>query len=288
MNYDQRDGDRGVSLLEVIASLLIGAPLLLIVARTFTVSTAQYIAARALRVEIETSLTIKGLLTAMIEHSASHRLPIVPRIHLPGILTFVDGTHHTVNNHPLYRPQSNSTPFSALELDLDRTLIVQGILINGARQICPRWGTPPDRATRLFLAVSIDGMTPVQGTLLRLPQNSRCFSLTPEPVPSTVLPTQESIIPFASLFVPIKREYTVYLATTGELRYLGHRGFITTENQPLLRGVKQLFLSSYPPTPLHPLRINAQIKSATERSWSLSLASPVTPRALPTFLAIRP
>lgn len=280
--------DAGSSLLETVVSLLIGLPLLIALLRTVTVGTDLYLLTTARRVEIESLHTVKSLVGAAVEHTASHRLPVLPRIHPPGRLTYFDGTPHPLSNHPTFRPDNESTALSALELNFEASLGVMGLLPAGARRVCPRWGTKPPTDTRLFLALSIDGVTPVESALSRLSEDSRCFSLVPNPVMSTVLSSRPEVASFATVFVPVIREYTLYLTARGELRYLGHRGTITTENQPILRDLHHLSITERSAPPPLPPVYNATLVFPSGRRSPFAIAPPTSMRKLYTILGARP
>jgi len=280
--------ESGLSLLETIASLLIGAPLLFTLIQAMTTGTEIYLRARRARIEIETTLTMKGLLEGAVEHVSAHRLPLEPRIHSPGTLTYLDGTPHPFSHHSLYRPEPESTALSTLELDIDASLIVKGLAHDGSPRVCSRWGPRPESATRLFLAVSVDGTAPVEGSLLRVRGLPDCYTLTVERAQSTALPSPPSIAQFASLFVPVKREYTLYLTARGELRYLSHRGANTTENQPILSGIRRFIVTAVRPGASLPTRFEVTIVHASGRTSSLTLLAPAIHHELYTFLGARP
>jgi len=278
----------GATTLETVVCLLIGVPIVLALAASFTAALEVYLIARTTAGENAELVALKAIVGGMIEHTGSHRLPLEPRIHPVGAIRFTDGTLHPISHHPRFRPHPESHAISALELDLPASLALKRALPDGSLEICSRWDTAPPPNLQLMLAISPDGMTLCSVALNRIGAQPDCFRTLLHRISSTVVPPADNILPFATVFIPAPREYTVYLSREGGVRYLSHRGDQLVENQPIAGHLKQIEITAQQGGEYLPRTIDAAVTFPSGRkvpfSFSASLASR---RWLFTFVGLR-
>jgi len=278
----------GISLIESLIAYIAGVPVIigLLTVLSNTLEAFRYTHRTAN--SVATVSAIKSLLTTVIEHLGEHRLPLGVRIHPIGALTFTDGSPHPMMHHPRFRPEPNSTAISALELDIEATLDRSHAPTTETIALCSRWGKPPSKDTTLFLGLSVDGAALTRGSLQKIPGPRPCFNASLLPISSTVLPPSTAHPTTLISFVPVVREYSVYLSLSGELRYLSHRGALTLENQPLLGGVKRLHLRSSGGSLPSPEPYLIHVTTSTNSSFTIPLYRTIIPRSgLLTFLGLR-
>lgn len=277
----------GTTILEILTTLIVGAPLIIGLTAAVTAAIEAHQKTRVTSQEISHVTSLKAILTPLFEHVSAHRLPLPARIHPDGTIAYTDGTTHPIVNHPRFHPAPQSNGVSALELAIRGTLDLHQALPNEALEICSRWGESPPSDTRLLLALSVDGALLTAATLHRT-SATPCFEAHLSPIPSTVVPISPATLTTATTFIPVVREYSVYLSHTGEIRYLSHRGFETPENQPLLRGFKAMQISITAGAASLPPAYRVSLQLANGPPWSLDFLPPSTYRStLFTFLGAR-
>jgi hypothetical protein len=275
---------RGFLLLEMAVLLLVTVPLILGLAHTIGVATALRAEVAAFAEGVTVYARTHATVARAVSNLDTHRFPFGLTVHPPGSLTFTDGTPHPLTT--MVSPES--TPLSSLELATAATLILGPATPTGGRDATAVWGEriPPD--TRLFLGIATGGFTLLRGSARHLSASPRRYELILEPVRSVTVPTTPLDIAALRLCIPVKREYSLLIDRTGQLRYIGQNGTGTSENQPLLRGVKDITIESSPPGEGIPLGYRVTIITRDGRSREAT-AIPTTSRLDPDyFTLVRP
>lgn len=238
---------RGFSLVECVIALGISALLGLITVQTThyaaTIIThhSQQIAARA--VATKAALIISASLVSL------------ERTHLPGLfqvaagdalITSSGGLHPVSGVSSTSRPRAGSAVISSVEVEPRYRGRVRESTLSGASAdltVCDATSVPSSGQFRSYLAIGLQGLCQFTGVIT--PSGHGCFLFS-----GTVtkgLFTNGNCQPASLLeFVPVVREFSIFIDRTGELRLASHVGMRILENQPIARGLRSLTLSEMP------------------------------------------
>jgi prepilin-type N-terminal cleavage/methylation domain-containing protein len=235
---------RGFSLVECVIALGISALLGLITVQTThyaaTIIThhSQQIAARA--VATKAALIISASLVSL------------ERTHLPGLfqvaagdalITSSGGLHPVSGVSSTSRPRPGSAVISSVEIDPRYRGRVRESTLSGPSAdltVCDATSVPSSGQFRSYLVIGLQGLCQFTGVIT--PSGNGCFLFS-----GTVtkgLFTNGNCQPASLLeFVPVVREFSIFIDRTGELRLASHVGMRILENQPIARGLRSLTLS---------------------------------------------
>ncbi len=174
------------------------------------------------------------------------------RTHLPEVVTITDGSQpHTRYGgaHPVgslkgnSRPRSSSAILSVLELEPRfRGRVIRSSFSDESINlyVCGSSEVPNASTFRSHVAIGLAGLCQLTGTPVRL--NNGCFELSGTQVQGLL----SSSCPSNSLleYIPVNREFSLYIDATGELRLISHVGQRIIENQPIVRGLRALDISA--------------------------------------------
>ncbi len=245
---------KGFSTLELVLSLALSS---LIVSGTLALffSLTNFSIEAEIRTEADYGLIrIKEEIAQIIAELDSNRLNITPRLHKAGKIKFTDGSFN-----PIMSLSPSAANYPATDADAVTSVAVRVLEIHkvkdarlsGSHYIflaCPRWKKLANPgAIRSFVAFSADGSFELTGGSDSADSSGcRNFSLLQQK--SMSLNNSGSPLN-ARILIPIERQYTLYVGSDRQLRYLGHAGASNIENQPLLEGV-ELFQVSLKEKPL--------------------------------------
>lgn len=231
---------RGISSLELIVALGVGAPLLVLIVTILLSAVTRLTQARIRYSEQVIFERASSYLSQVVDDTDGHRLDILPRVHSLGRITFTDGTPISIKHFPL---SEDSTAVSGIQLDIRGTHVTRSAMDDGsALVVCPRFGaTLPFENPRSYLGISPDGIKEVIGDLNRDEYGQGCRLLRIKESKSIIVPNSPKIAPgtFRTI-IPIVRIYSIIVTKDGELRYLSHRGEAIIENQPIRKGIKAI------------------------------------------------
>jgi hypothetical protein len=232
---------RGFSLLDCICSLGVTSILALVVVRA-TQTTATVTSLHIKQISAKVAATKAALV-------ASAALASLERSHLAGLVQISEGTNPLTSfgsPHPVSgvtstsRPRSDSAIITSVELDPRYQGRVLHSTFSGeslSLEACQLPQRPSKDQFRSYLAIGLQGACQVTGTLQNFSES--CVSFSGSVV--TGLFTAGTCQPGALLeFVPITREYSLFIDRTGILRLVSHVGMRILENQPIGQGFRSL------------------------------------------------
>jgi len=264
--------------------LLLTVPLILSLAYTIGVAAALRAEVAAFAEGVTVYARTRATVARAVSNLDTHRFPLGLTVHPPGKLSFTDGTPH-----PLTTTVSpDSTPLSSLELAVEATLVLEGLTPSGERIARSVWGERIPSNTSLFLGIATGGTILLSGSSKHLGSSPPRYELTLAPVRSVTVPPTPLDVAALRLCIPVRREYSLLVDRTGQLRYVGQSGAGTSENQPLLRGLKNIVIEPSPAGGGIPEGYRATIVTRDGRSRETA-AIPSTSRLDPDlFSLVRP
>lgn len=245
---------KGFSTLELVLSLALSS---LIVSGTLALffSLTNFSIEAEIRTEADYGLIrIKEEIAQIIAELDSNRLNITPRLHKAGKIKFTDGSFNPIMSlspSAANYPATDADAVTSVAVRVLESHKVKDARLSGSHYIflaCPRWKKLANPgAIRSFVAFSADGSFELTGGSDSADSSGcRNFSLLQQK--SMSLNNSGSPLN-ARILIPIERQYTLYVGSDRQLRYLGHAGASNIENQPLLEGV-ELFQVSLKEKPL--------------------------------------
>ena len=237
----------GYTTLELIISLGLMAPIALGIvqlgsslAKSLYTLNLQYESARA----ISRSFTI---IEDNFKKVDSYPIHISPRVHSAGNITYTDGTSNSVNTGSRAASIESDalTNISISSNSIYRVIAFQNI--NGSLDYTaclPFSSNVHDTKAKTFIGLSLDNKFELVGQSRRIIGRVDCRKFTLRQTKSMILPgTGQNDTQLVKILLPVNSYSTLYLDRSGILRYLGHRGEINTENQPLVEKLKKLNFS---------------------------------------------
>jgi len=231
---------RGYSLLECICSLcivaLLTASMTQLAHRAGTILSTTATALDQRFSIAKTGLTISAALSAL------------ERTHLSGVITTTSGSQPTTpfgTPHPAQglsgtsRPRADSAILSAIEVEpryrgriTQSTFSADSITV----EVCGAPELPDANTFRSHLAIGLHSTCQITGT--PTPTINGCFTLSGKNIQGLIANT----CPAHSLleYIPVLREFSLFIDRTGELRLISHVGTRIIENQPIVRGLRAL------------------------------------------------
>lgn len=260
------------ALLELIIALIIALPLLLGITQTSThfAKSLHTIKLKTSQIYIETK--VQNEIGTITEQLDLHRLNIPPRIHTNGRITYSNGAPNPVSlRTDLLKPSRSSDAITTYTLSGIQELRIVDTDYSAIPTIfytCLAYDLTGLNLKKIqdheiFVGITTAGYVELTGSAIAWNgvSGKKCYAVA--------LSTNDGMIgqknslhhlPFIKLLFPVDRIYTLYIDQVGRLRYLGHRGILNIENQPILEGVNSLNLSlDYFPLPAH-IRIKSTLK----------------------------
>lgn len=194
----------------------------------------------------QVSAKLAALILKINQDLDTNRFELIPRIHSNGVITYTDGTLCSTSTQNLLQPKSNSSAISTLKISSIKSLKV---ISHSANQFVACF-VYPQQASQLdfdpqtlkgYLGITIDGFAELIGTTTANNSNNNCFDLNLNLTKSMQIPEpQITAINAIKLLIPIEENYTLYLDKLDQLRFLSHKGGSNLENQPIIKGLKQI------------------------------------------------
>lgn len=240
------EAQHGASLLELVATLAV-VGLVATLAATHTLHTTRI--QRELSREVSATVAVQKTAAAVITALRSldrHRLPCCVVVQSSDSLT--QSTHPVRGLRGTAAPRPRSDIVSVLEVSpLARLRITSGTLAPTSPHLSAT--TCGDSAAlpsplRSFLVVGLSGVTQITGTLSQI--SAGCRTVTGTVIERGIFSTETTLRGSQHLLLPVLREYSLFIDRSSQLRLVSHVGGRIIENQPLLRGVSSLHISSLP------------------------------------------
>lgn len=266
---------RGVTLLEIVVTVALSALLLTALSSSLATTTrAHHISDQVLLARRVESL-LEAELTKFTRDYDSHPLLLPPIVHAPGSIQFVDGAFNPVmqgdSAHTRPHPRSEAISFLVLAW---RDALTPTSAQSGRTQFCSRYSESLSLSQgQTLLALGIDGMWQVAIHTLDPAGSVGCYYLglsSTDGIFLAGLPREARHT--VRLIIPIVEEYTLYLSSDGELRYLGHRGKENIENQPIVSGLDSFHPVLLPPplSGVTALALESTVKAHVVRSYAIN------------------
>lgn len=183
---------------------------------------------------ISKSVYIEESLREIIDDIDTTSLPIQPRIHSRGSITYTDGSPVSISSR--LKPHDESNALSSISLNPKSSLWIHSLKrenLSFSAEACFRFvGTAPLGDIRSYLGLSVDGSVLLRGESKRL--RSGCREITFRSTRSVVIEDVDINLKSVRVLIPVIREYTFYVDNSRTLRYISHAGDEVLENQPLL------------------------------------------------------
>lgn len=178
----------------------------------------------------------------------SAALAALDRTHLSGVVSITDGSAPTTpsgGSHPAAsltgnsRPRADSAIISVVEVEPRyRGRIVRSSFAGTSvtLEVCGATAQPSPTMFRSHIGVGIQGPCQLTGQVTQ--GSAGCFTLTGQPLSGVISAycSPNSLLEY----LPVLREFSIYIDRTGELRLISHVGSRILENQPIARGLRSL------------------------------------------------
>lgn len=271
-----KDKQFGHGVAGLIVTVFFGGILLLVAAKAVHLAFRGHERAARMRKHSYVVMRTFALLEDSIDAADSHRLVISPRVHTGGIILRTDGEMNAVMSAaPDLRPASDSDALTVLELEIKKSLRIEKCLhekLDAEVTACPRFEEScVVEEGQSFVGMSVDGMVE-----LEVSESSRggCCRLRLHRTPSMSLPSPEQFGSCTTgVLVPVGRHYSLYVDRNGRLRYLGHRGAVNIENQPVVEGVDRLVLHLDPEFDGKGIRLWGMLSTTSHRREGFSFVN---------------
>jgi prepilin-type N-terminal cleavage/methylation domain-containing protein len=235
---------RGYSLIECLCSMAITAMLLAAI--------TQLLHRSAHTLNAQTEILAQRVAITKTAQVLSSAINISERSHIPNLISITNGSlpraphggAHPVSSlsgssrprtassiisfievEPRYRGRITRTEFTPTSIDID---------------ICGATILPTSEQFRTHLILGTSNTCQLTGTPQR--KASGCFTLSGSNINgliATECPPQALLE-----YLPVVREFSLYIDTTGEFRLVSHAGLRILENQPIVRGLRSLDITS--------------------------------------------
>jgi len=237
----------GIATFELIISLALIAPLLLILTRSSILciwNTHTLNQERELQIEYA---DIKSLLEKAGRNLDSFRFKVPIRTHKNGFISLINGKPNKIMQSN-FLPKPGSDALSSMALDIEKSLRAHSveqsaneILVEG----CFRNQTLSfDQPFQSFIGVSLDSLYELKKTGEFKLLKKGCYRTSFAAVNSMLLPNSpDNYLKNIRLLIPIKELSTIYLDKFGALRLMRHLGEENIENAPLSVPNKEAALS---------------------------------------------
>lgn len=222
-------------------SLVILTPIIIAGLQTLRVSAHRLQQEKKHHSRLESLSIVDFYLQRAVEANDAHRLPLLPRVHFGGAIRLADGTPLSIS----YPPDSNSAALTGFMIDSPNSLwVVARDLMTNSVTACFQYALDAATANswtvpRGFLGLSTSNISELIVKASRR-SSERCYQITVSETPSMATPVTATPLEFISLLMPITEIFSIYLAQSGDLRYLSHLGDQIIENQPLGLGPRHL------------------------------------------------
>lgn len=237
-----RHRDRGSTLFESLIALLLSSLLFILVSDGIlrVMKAEGDIKSRYQALQVHS--IVKSEIGKVMRDFDQHSFPVGLMIHKNGDVRMYNGVVHAISRiNSTSRPRPGSDAISGLQMSYRDAQYVKR---NGARlEMCALFGTKPSQIPVSYLGFTTHEM--YQAVVETGKVNSAgCREVQIRILGSLFVPSiDSSLVKFTSLLVPVYSEYTIYTDASGQLRYVGHIGNFIRENQPILRGIRNIRFS---------------------------------------------
>ena len=186
-------------------------------------------------------------LSAAVRTRERNRLPFsvlisnAPRFSLP------NGTTHPLKSLTgSSRPREASETISLIDVaHRYRGTVLEAKVSNSNinAKVCNLASYPATDEFKSFLLYSVDAVHQIVGTVSPLSQS--CIEIGGTTI-SGLVTSERSFRSIPTVFIPVEREYSLFVDTTGIFRIASHVGTRITENQPIVQGIESVRIAEIP------------------------------------------
>lgn len=193
---------------------------------------------------VASALKAHGIITAALRSTERDRLNLSVSITPGNNLTLAHGARHPVAAMTgTSAPRLDSDVLSFIDLDNTFRGTVRSSRSSSTSaevEVCGLNSAPSPTSFRSYLLLSVSGARQLSGDLRYTSRG--CAVLTGSFVAGLVAGRTEMPLAFSG-FVPIEREYSLYVDRSANVRLVAHVGARIVENQPMVRGIYSIRLS---------------------------------------------
>lgn len=236
---------KGSGMIELLIGIAIAIPLIIAALNSLKSAASSYNSLIKAASTMQAFGKLDAQLLTLTKEYDQHLFKIPPTIHRNGQIKFSSGQLNQVSQRTdSLRPAKSSDAITHLDFHFKNKFKIRKIEHAGHHLnlfCCPQFGPstielPIDGGS--YLIFTTERASEFVGTRTAWgPVSQKCFKITGNIVSGMISGTRPLEEPyFAISLIPIKRIYTIYIDSVGRLRFLGHRGALNTENQPLANG----------------------------------------------------
>ncbi len=236
---------RGDIALDALVGLLLGSLALVSCAfLTSRVSSAAAFITKEVNGRLAAAKTI-AVVTGALYALDRNRQPFAAQITSGATLRFPNGIRHPLASiSTVSGPRAASDILTVLDLDNRYRGAVTAVTISGTSidaTVCGLASRIPSSMFKSYLIFTIEGARQVVGEIV--PISSTCARLMGSSIQGAV--SGEAAFPSRPLiFVPIDREYSIFVDRAANLRLASHTGNILLENQPISPNVESMTVAT--------------------------------------------
>lgn len=231
--------ERGYTLLDALMSLGVAGIILSLTLTVFTSLSRITLTLSGHNTGIMKSMKVSAVVTTALGTLERNRLPFAAQITPGRSLTLPHGGDHPLSSlRGSTAPRGSSDVISLIDLaHRHRGRIVTSTFSGSAieAEICDIQSTIPTSEFKSFVLYTIEGARQVVGEFAY--RSTSCISITGVSIRGVVSPHAEITSPPIA-FVPIEREYSLFVDGGSNLRIASHVGHRITENQPIVGGIE--------------------------------------------------
>lgn len=239
--------ERGHTLLDALWSLGIAGIILTSILTLFTTLSRSTLAFSGNTHGVVTSMKVSAAITAALRTLERNRLPFAAQVTSGASLILPHGGQHPLSNlSGPTSPRIDSDIVSVIDLaHRHHGRVIRSSFSGGSieAEICNLYSKIPTNEFKSYLLYTLEGPRQVVGEIAY--QSASCIYLSGLSIRG-VISSQTEFTSHPITFVPIEREYSLFVDRSSHFRIASHSGGRITENQPIVRGVERISLSADP------------------------------------------
>jgi len=237
--------ERGYTLIDSVWSIVIGAILLSGATILFVTMSHTYTSVSSRQQGLLSALKTHWVVATALRATERNRLPFAITITPGGSLTLPHGARHPVATMGgTSAPRVDSDILSLIELANAHRGLVRSFKTTGMSVVVEACGLSSalrSNSYRSYLLLSVSGHVQVAGDIA--PVSKSCVRLSGTILAGLISNRADAPLS-VSTFVPIEREYSIFVDRSSNLRLASHVGTRLVENQPIARGIYSLRITS--------------------------------------------
>lgn len=231
--------ERGYTLLDTLMSLGVAGIIFSLTLTVFTSLSRMTLTLSGHNTGIMRSMKVSAVLITALGALERNRLPFAAQITPGGSLTLPHGGEHPLSSlRGPTAPRGGSDLISLIDLAHRHRGRVVASTFSGSTieaEICDIESKIPTNEFKSFILYTLEGARQVVGEIAY--RSASCITLSGVSIRG-VVSSQADIPSLPITFVPIEREYSLFVDSGSNLRIASHVGHRITENQPIVSGIE--------------------------------------------------